>query len=305
MSKTTEASYLANRLAPEVSDYVSLMKPRVMFLVVFTALCGLLLAPGNIHPVIAITAIICITTGSGSAASINMWYDRDIDAVMKRTQRRPIVRGVIDPDEALSFGIVTGILSVLMMALCVNILSAGLLALTILYYIFVYTIWLKRRSMQNVVIGGVAGALPPMIGWAAVTGDISLESLTLFMIIFTWTPPHSWALALFRVDDYQNCNIPMMPVVKGSNYTKIQIVFYTILLLISSVLPYFLGFGNLLYLIISSLLGVMFLYRVFLLFGQDEQIMAKKLFFFSIYYLFLVFLLLIMPIIWAKISFLA
>ena len=305
MTKTAGTNYLssAKGLVPEISDYISLMKPRVMSLVVFTALCGLLLAPGNIHPVIALTAILCITIGSGSAAAINMWYDRDIDAVMKRTQRRPIIRGVIDPDEALSFGIITGVLSVLMMALCVNVLSSGLLALTILYYIFVYTIWLKRRSVQNVVIGGVAGALPPMIGWAAVTGDISPGSLVLFLIIFMWTPPHSWALALFRVEDYQNCNIPMMPVIKGSNYTKIQIFFYTILMLISSALPYFLGFADLFYLITSSFLGIMFLYRVLLLFGRYEQVMAKKLFFFSIFYLFFIFLLLIIPVIWIKISF--
>jgi len=280
-------------LGPSASDYIKLMKPRVMSLVVFTALCGLLLAPGYVHPVIAFAAIICITIGSGSAAAINMWYDRDIDAVMKRTQKRPIVTGIIDADEALSFGVVTGVLSVIMMALCVNLVSAGLLAFTILYYVFIYTIWLKRTSVWNVVIGGAAGALPPMIGWASVTGDVSWHSFTLFAIIFMWTPPHSWALALFRLQDYRDCSVPMLPVVKGTGYTKIQIVLYTILMLITSSMPYFLGMNNLAYLIISSILGAVFLYYVFALFGNNELQNAKKLFFFSIFYLFAIFLSLI------------
>jgi protoheme IX farnesyltransferase len=283
-------------LGPSVGDYISLMKPRVMSLVVFTALCGLLLAPGTVHPIIAFAAIICVTIGSGSAATINMWYDRDIDAVMKRTRKRPIITGIIDPDEALSFGIVTGVLSVIMMALCVNLVSAGLLAFTILYYVFIYTVWLKRTSIWNVVIGGAAGALPPMIGWAAVTGDVSWHSFTLFAIIFMWTPPHSWALALFRLQDYRDCSVPMLPVVKGTLYTKIQIILYTILMLITSSMPYFLGMSNVAYLVISSILGAVFLYYVFALFGNNELQNAKKLFFFSIFYLFSIFLSLIVLI---------
>jgi protoheme IX farnesyltransferase len=269
------------------------MKQRVMSLVVFTAFCGLWIAPGEIHPVIAFAAILFVTIGAGSAAAINMWYDRDIDAIMKRTQKRPIVTGAIEPDEALSFGVITGVISVLLMALCVNIISAGLLALTILYYVFIYTMWLKRSSVQNVVIGGAAGAFPPMIGWAAVTGDISLQSFTLFAIIFMWTPPHSWALALFRLQDYRDCSVPMMPVIKGEAYTKKQIILYSILMLVTVAMPYFLNMANMSYLVISSVMSVIFLYHTFLLFDDSDFSKARKLFWFSILYLFIIFLSLI------------
>lgn len=279
---------------PSVRDYIMLMKPRVMSLVVFTGYCGVHLAPGHIHPVIAFAAILLISIGAGSAAAINMWYDRDIDRIMKRTQKRPLVTGVIDPDEALGFGIVTGVISVLLMALCVNIIASVLLATTILYYIFIYTIWLKRSSIQNVVIGGAAGALPPMIGWAAVTGDISWQSFTLFAIIFMWTPPHSWALALFRIQDYRDCSVPMMPVIKGSLYTKKQMLFYTILMLITCTMPYFLGMAGIIYLTISSILGLIFLGYSILLFKDDDLRRSKKLFWYSIIYLFGIFLTLIM-----------
>ena len=278
---------------PSVKDYIILMKPRVMSLVVFTAFCGLWIAPGEIHPVIAFAAILFVTIGAGSAAAINMWYDRDIDAIMKRTQKRPIVTGAIEPDEALSFGIIIGVISVLLMALCVNIISAGLLALTILYYVFIYTMWLKRSSIQNVVIGGAAGAFPPMIGWAAVTGDISLQSFTLFAIIFMWTPPHSWALALFRLQDYRDCSVPMMPVIKGEAYTKKQIILYSILMLVTVAMPYFLNMANMSYLVISSVMSVIFLYHTFLLFDDSDFSKARKLFWFSILYLFIIFLSLI------------
>lgn len=277
-----------------VQDYIMLMKPRVMSLVVFTAFCGLWLAPGNIHPIIAFAAILFITLGAGSAAAINMWYDRDIDIIMERTKKRPIVRGVIEADEALPFGVITGITSVLLMALCVNIVSAILLAVTILYYIFIYTVWLKRSSIQNVVIGGAAGALPPMIGWAAVTNDVSLQSFALFAIIFIWTPPHSWALALFRLQDYRNCNVPMMPVVKGELYTKKQILIYSIIMAATVTAPYFLNMANIAYLIISSIMSVLFLYYAVMLFKDTAGIRAKKLFFFSIFYLFIIFLSLIL-----------
>jgi len=275
---------------PSVKDYLALMKPRVMSLVVFTAFCGLSLAPGNIHPLIAISAILFITIGAGSAAAINMWYDRDIDAIMKRTQKRPIITGAINPDEALSFGIVTGVLSVILMALCVNITSAILLSITILYYVFIYTIWLKRSSIQNVVIGGAAGALPPMIGWAAVSGEVSWQSFTLFAIIFMWTPPHSWALALFRVQDYRDCGVPMMPVIKGDQYTKKQIFLYSILMVITTLLPYLLGMSGQIYLALALILGAGFIYYTIKLFVDANNKYAKKLFWYSIFYLFAIFL---------------
>lgn len=273
-----------------VADYLMLMKPRVMSLVVFTGFCGLWLAPGDIHPIIGFAAILFITLGAGSSAAINMWYDRDIDCIMERTKKRPIVRGVIEADEALPFGIITGIISVVLMALCVNITSALLLAITILYYIFIYTMWLKRNSVQNVVIGGAAGALPPMIGWAAVTGDISLESFALFAIIFIWTPPHSWALALFRLKDYQDCNVPMMPVIKGELYTKKQILLYSILMSLVVTAPYFLDMANIIYLVMSLIMSAIFLYHAAMLFKDDTAARSKKLFFFSIIYLFVIFL---------------
>ncbi|WHA06876.1 heme o synthase [Candidatus Megaera polyxenophila] len=276
-----------DNLGGSVKDYFMLMKPRVMSLVVFTAISGMLLAPGNIHPLIAFVSILCITIGAGSAAAINMWYDRDIDAIMKRTQKRPIVTGAVKADEALAFGIITGTMAVIMMAVSVNIISAALLAFTILYYIYIYTIWLKRTSVQNVVIGGVSGALPPIIGWASVTGNISWQAFSLFAIIFIWTPPHSWALALYRSDDYKNCNVPMMPVIKGVLYTKKQIMFYSILMFFISLWPYFLNISSHLYLITAIISGLIFLYYAVNLFADTEQNhVAKKLFWYSIFYLF-------------------
>jgi len=280
-----------DNLGGSVKDYLMLMKPRVMSLVVFTAISGMLLAPGNIHPLIAFVSILCITIGAGSAAAINMWYDRDIDAIMKRTQKRPIVTGAVKADEALAFGIITGTMAVIMMAVSVNIISAALLAFTILYYIYIYTIWLKRTSVQNVVIGGVSGALPPIIGWASVTGNISWQAFSLFAIIFIWTPPHSWALALYRSDDYKNCNVPMMPVIKGVLYTKKQIMFYSILMFFISLWPYFLNISSHLYLITAIISGLIFLYYAVNLFADTEQNhVAKKLFWYSIFYLFIIFL---------------
>lgn len=279
-----------DNLGGSVKDYFMLMKPRVMSLVVFTAISGMLLAPGNIHPLIAFVSILCITIGAGSAAAINMWYDRDIDAIMKRTQKRPIVTGAVKADEALAFGIITGTMAVIMMAVSVNIISAALLAFTILYYIYIYTIWLKRTSVQNVVIGGVSGALPPIIGWASVTGNISWQAFSLFAIIFIWTPPHSWALALYRSDDYKNCNVPMMPVIKGVLYTKKQIMFYSILMFFISLWPYFLNISSHLYLITAIISGLTFLYYAVNLFADTEQNhVAKKLFWYSIFYLFIIF----------------
>lgn len=279
-----------DNLGGSVKDYLMLMKPRVMSLVVFTAISGMLLAPGNIHPLIAFVSILCITIGAGSAAAINMWYDRDIDAIMKRTQKRPIVTGAVKADEALAFGIITGTMAIIMMAVSVNIISAALLAFTILYYIYIYTIWLKRTSVQNVVIGGVSGALPPIIGWASVTGNISWQAFSLFAIIFIWTPPHSWALALYRSADYKNCNIPMMPVIKGVLYTKKQIMLYSILMFFISLWPYFLNVSSHLYLITAIISGLIFLYYAVNLFADTEQNhVAKKLFWYSIFYLFIIF----------------
>jgi heme o synthase len=279
-----------DNLGGSIKDYLMLMKPRVMSLVVFTAISGMLLAPGNIHPLIAFVSILCITIGAGSAAAINMWYDRDIDAIMKRTQKRPIVTGAVKADEALAFGIITGTMAIIMMAVSVNIIAATLLAFTILYYIYIYTIWLKRTSVQNVVIGGVSGALPPIIGWASVTGNISWQAFSLFAIIFIWTPPHSWALALYRSADYKNCNIPMMPVIKGVLYTKKQIMLYSILMFFISLWPYFLNISSHLYLITAIISGLIFLYYAVNLFADTEQNhVAKKLFWYSIFYLFIIF----------------
>ena len=212
----------------DVADYVALMKPRVMFLVVFTALVGLVAAPGTMHPVLAIAALICIAAGSGAAGALNMWYDADIDAKMARTAARPVPRGNVTPQEALTFGSVLGAFSVLCMGLMVNWLAAALLAGTIGFYVFVYTMWLKRWTPQNIVIGGAAGAVPPMIGWAAATGSVSFASFVLFLIIFVWTPPHFWALAILRTGDYARAGVPMLPVVKGADETRRQIpVSYT------------------------------------------------------------------------------
>ncbi|AFE52786.1 protoheme IX farnesyltransferase [Rickettsia prowazekii str. GvV257] len=282
-----------NNSQSTVKDYILLMKPRVMSLVIFTGFVGMWLAPDSIHPLIAGIAVICIALDAGSAGAMNMWYDRDIDILMKRTQNRPIVRGVIEPDEALSFGLITGFFAVFFMALCVNILASFLLLFTIFYYIYIYTIWLKRRSIQNIVIGGVSGALPPVIGHAAVSNTISLESIILFLIIFIWTPPHSWAIALFCNDDYKHCKIPMMPVVKGTLYTKKQILIYSIILFIVSLMPFFIGMNNDIYLIIVCIIGLLFLYYAFSLFyDTPDNKQAKRFFTYSIFYLCFIFILL-------------
>ncbi|AFC71375.1 heme o synthase [Rickettsia australis] len=282
-----------NHSQSTVKDYILLMKPRVMSLVIFTGFVGMWLAPYSVHPFISVIVLACISLGAGSAGAINMWYDRDIDSLMKRTQKRPIVRGAIEPDEALSFGLITGFFAVFFMALCVNLLASFLLLFTIFYYICIYTIWLKRRSIQNIVIGGVSGALPPVIGYAAVSNTISLESIILFLIIFIWTPPHSWALALFCNDDYKNCKVPMMPAVKGTLYTKAQVLIYSILLFIVSLMPFFIGMNNFIYLIIAGILGLVFLYYSSSLFyDTPDNKQAKRFFVYSIFYLFFIFLLL-------------
>src|SRR5437899_1481888 len=213
-----------------VGDYIALMKPRVMSLVVFTALVGLMVTPGHLHPVLGFAALLCITIGAGAAGALNMWYDADVDAVMRRTSRRPIPAGRVLPREALAFGVTLAIGSIAVLGLVANWLAATLLAFTIFFYVVVYTMWLKRATPQNIVIGGAAGAFPPMIGWAAATGTIGLESVLLFLIIFFWTPPHFWALSLWRADEYARAGIPMLPVVAGRAETRRQILLYSIVL---------------------------------------------------------------------------
>ncbi len=277
----------------DVADYVALMKPRVMFLVVFTALVGLVAAPGTMHPVLAIAALICIAAGSGAAGALNMWYDADIDAKMARTAARPVPRGNVTPQEALTFGSVLGALSVLCMGLMINWLAAALLAGTIGFYVFVYTMWLKRWTPQNIVIGGAAGAVPPMIGWAAATGSVSFASFVLFLIIFVWTPPHFWALAILRTVDYARANVPMMPVVKGADETRRQILIYSIVLAPLGVVPAFIGLGGVLYAATSVILGVLFVYFAWQCYrertGEKADRAAKQLFAYSVLYLFLLF----------------
>jgi heme o synthase len=276
-----------------VGDFVALLKPRVMSLVVFTGVAGMLTAPGHIHPVLAAIAIACIAVAAGAAGAINMWYDRDIDALMSRTRERPIPAGRMDPAEALAFGIVLSIASVTVMALAVNFAAAALLALSIAFYVFVYTVWLKRRTPQNIVIGGAAGAFPPMIGWAAVGGDVSLASLAMFAVIFMWTPPHFWALALFRSGDYARAGVPMLPVVSGVAETKRQIVIYSLALLPVSLLPYALGVVGMIYAAGTAALGLILIAGAVAVWRDSGETAAKRLFGYSIIYLFLVFALLI------------
>lgn len=276
-----------------LADYAMLLKPRVMRLVVFTAWVGMLLAPGSIGLETGLVAILCIAIGAGASGAINMYFDRDIDVHMARTANRPIPAGRMRPHEALGFGVVLGIGSVATMALWVNIASASLLAVTILYYVFIYTLWLKRRTPQNIVIGGAAGAFPPMIGWVAVTGGIDANAMALFAIIFLWTPPHSWALALFRKGDYENAGVPMMPVVAGVDETKRQIVLYTVVMIASTFAPVALGMSGWLYGVGAAALGAEFMRRSWKLRHEDGTASARPLFFYSIMYLFAIFVLLL------------
>ena len=276
-----------------VGDFFALMKPRVMSLVVFTALVGLVVAPGTLHPVIAIAALICIAVGAGASGALNMWYDADIDAIMQRTAARPVPRGRVSAEEALTFGTVLAAGSVMTMGMLVNWVSAALLALTIGFYLFIYTMWLKRRTPQNIVIGGAAGALPPIIGWAAVTGTVSLESIVLFLIIFIWTPPHFWALALYRSRDYERAGIPMLPVTAGPDTTRSHILIYSLLLAPTGLAPVFIGMGGILYAVLATMLGVAFVALAIRVYtrrkGRKAEQAAKKLFSFSILYLLLLF----------------
>jgi protoheme IX farnesyltransferase len=269
---------------------VALMKPRVMSLVVFTALTGIVLAPEPMHPVLAGIALICIAVGAGASGALNMWYDADIDALMQRTAGRPIPRGRVAPEEALTFGVVLAAGAVSTLGVLVSWAAAALLAFTIGFYIFVYTMWLKRRTPQNIVIGGAAGAFPPMVGWAAATGSVSLESILLFLIIFMWTPPHFWALALYRARDYERAGVPMLPVVAGADETRKQIVIYSALLVPLALLPALVGLGGALYALVAILLGGVFLARALGVYrtreGRAADRAARQLFGFSILYLF-------------------
>ncbi|MDP9195779.1 MAG: heme o synthase [Pseudomonadota bacterium] len=273
----------------DLRDYIALLKPGVMSLVVFTGVVGLLLAPGHIHPLLAGVAILCIALASGAAGAINMWYDRDIDAIMQRTQRRPIPAGRMAPQSALEFGVVLTVAAVALMGVAVNWVAAGLLACASAFYIFVYTVWLKRRTPQNIVIGGAAGAFPPMIGWAAVTGDVSLFPVLMFLLVFLWTPPHFWALALFRNGDYLRAGIPMLPAVAGPRATKIQMLVYTLLLLPVALAPWFLGFSGKAYGACAALLSLMFIRHAVSVMRDPTDRSARRMFGFSILYLFALF----------------
>jgi protoheme IX farnesyltransferase len=273
------------------SDYLALMKPRVMSLVTFTALVGLIVAPGHVHPMIGFTILFCIMSGAGAAAALNMWYDADIDALMTRTARRPIPRGLVPPRDALTFGLALAIGSVMLLGLLASVSAALLLAFTIFFYVVVYTMWLKRSTPQSIVIGGASGAFPPMIGWIAATGDIGIEPLLLFLIIFLWTPPHFWALSLYRCDDYDRAGIPTLPVVAGKMETKRQIWIYTLLLAPTAVLLWPLGYADEVYGAVAVGAGAIMIGLALRLraAGEGGERGAKHLFAFSILYLFLLF----------------
>ena len=278
-------------------DYFQLLKPRVMSLVVFTALVGMIVAPGPINPFLAFVSILAIAVGAGASGALNQWYDADIDAIMSRTKSRPIPSGKILGREALAFGMILSLFSVMTLGLYANWLAGSLLAFTIFFYAVVYTMWLKRSTPQNIVIGGAAGAFPPMIGWACVTGTVTIESIVLFLIIFLWTPPHFWALALFKAKDYGAAGIPMMPNVAGEASTKLQIFLYSLLVAPIGVAPWYLGFAGPVYGVASAILGALFVWHAYRVWKMPEadraMVPAKKLFGFSLVYLFALFAILL------------
>ena len=276
-----------------VSDYFELLKPRVMSLAIFTAIIGLLVTPNHVHPLLAVFSIIAIGAGAGAAGAINMWYDRDIDSIMDRTKSRPIPSGRVKSEEALTLGIVLSIFSIILLFVASNYIAAVFLFISIMFYTFIYTMWLKRYTPQNIVIGEAAGALPPVIGWYAVSQDFSLFPVILFMIIFLWTPPHFWALSLYRSEDYQKAGIPMLPVVKGKKITRLNIILYSLSLLIISPSLWYLGFLGNIYGIISSLLTIVFIYFSWNVYRKKVG-SEPALFKYSILYLFLLFM--VMPI---------
>jgi protoheme IX farnesyltransferase len=280
------------RSVATTGDYFALLKPRVMSLVIFTGLAGIVAAPGEIHPMLAFTALLCIAVAAGASGALNMAYDSDIDAVMTRTATRPIPMGRIDRQEALAFGWTLSVAAVAMMGLFVNYLAAGLLAFTIFFYVGVYTLWLKRRTPQNIVIGGLSGALPPAIGWAAVTNSLSLAPLVLVAIIFMWTPPHFWALSLYRSEDYARAGVPMLPVVKGKPHTRLHILAYALLLAPLGLVPAFIGLGGVLYLAVSAACGAWLIWESVATFrekNEEREPAARRLFLASLAYVFLLF----------------
>jgi protoheme IX farnesyltransferase len=285
----------------DVADYIALLKPRVMSLVIFTALVGLLIAPGHFHPVLAFTSILCIAVGAGASGALNMALEGDIDALMSRTANRPIPRGRITKPEALAFGMTLAFFSVLTLGILVNWFAGALLAFTIFFYVVIYTMALKRRTAQNIVIGGAAGALPPVVAWAAATGSLSIEPLLLFLIIFFWTPPHFWALALFRSDDYARAGVPMLPVVAGPDATRLQILLYTVVLVAVAFAPWPLGYFDAAYGAASLILGAGMLALAVNVYRRREGIAAlratRKLFAFSIFYLFALFATLLIEVV--------
>jgi len=284
----------------EVSDYIALLKPRVMSLVVFTALVGLVIAPVHLHPIIAFTSILCIAVGAGASGALNMWYEADIDALMSRTANRPIPRGRITRPEALTFGMTLAFFSVMTLGILVNWVAGALLAFTIFFYVVIYTMLLKRWTAQNIVIGGAAGALPPVVAWAAATGSLSVEPWLLFLIIFFWTPPHFWALALFRSDDYARAGVPMLPVVAGPDATRLQILLYTIVLVAVALAPWPLGYFDAVYGATSLVLGAGMLALAVNVYRHRDGIEAtratRRLFAFSILYLFALFATLLLEV---------
>ena len=286
----TNKNFLMN-----LHSFYQLMKPRVMSLVIFTCVVGLIIAPVQVDFVTATLSLVAVALGAGAAGSLNMWYESDLDALMKRTCLRPIPTGKVKKENALIFGIITSIGSVLALYFFSNFLSALMLTITILFYVVVYTIWLKQRTPQNIVIGGAAGAFPPIIGWTIATNSISLEPLLLFLIIFFWTPSHFWALSLYKTDDYSNAKIPMLPVVSGIKITKINIFIYSIILFLISLSPYFFGFNGLIYLFVSSILGIYYVYLCYklLVTTNEDKVIAKKIFVYSILYLFLIFIIIL------------
>ena len=281
----------------EARDYFALLKPRLMSLVVLTALTGMATAPGSVHPVIGFAALLAIAVGAGASGCLNMWYDSDIDALMKRTAKRPIPAGRISSSEALAFGLTLSVGSVLVLGLVANVLSAALLAFTIFFYAVIYSMWLKRSTAQNIVIGGAAGALPPMIGEAVVTGGLGWHSAVLFAIIFLWTPPHFWSLALVKSGDYEKAGIPMMPNVVGAASTKRQILAYALIMAPVGVLPALMGFGGLLYLVVSVSTGLAMIgLSIRILLAPEGEAATRacyRMFGFSILYLFLLFVVLL------------
>jgi protoheme IX farnesyltransferase len=285
----------------EVSDYLALLKPRVMSLVIFTALVGLAIAPGHFHPVLAFTSLLCIAVGAGASGALNMALEGDIDALMSRTANRPIPRGRVTRPEALAFGLILSFFSVMTLGILVNWYAGALLAFTIFFYVVIYTMVLKRWTAQNIVIGGASGALPPVVAWVAATGSISVEPLLLFLIIFFWTPPHFWALALFRSDDYARAGVPMLPVVAGPDATRLQILLYTIVLVAVAVAPWPLGYFDAVYGIASLVLGAGMMVCAVDVYRRRERAESlratRKMFAFSILYLFALFSILLIEVV--------